>query len=102
MADQITNDEAADKVRAYRMFTSLASAALGVEPDQNYAGEDAYIGAPAGVHQVSDPYRGSVVQGTSNRVTTSTGTVSGGLLDGVPVLLLLAGAWLLWANHKKG
>jgi len=96
--DDLTNSEAADKVRAYRMFSGIASAVLGIEPDQNYASEDAYIGAPVGFHVTSDPYRGTAVQGKSTMVGTASG--NGGGFVVTPALLLLAG--LAFFMLKKG
>jgi hypothetical protein len=95
--DDLTASDAQDKVRAYRMFTGLASTFLGIEPDQNYASEDAAIGSPVGVHAVADPYRGAAVQG---KTTAFGSTTSGGGLVLSPGLLLLAlGAFFLL---KKG
>ncbi len=99
MDETLNSDNAADKVRTYRMFTGIASAVLGLEPDQNYANEDAYIGSPFGVHAVADPSgRGAVVQGTSipfNR------TAAGGGFVITPTLILLGlGAWFLLKKGK--
>lgn len=99
MEDTLTNDQAADKVRAFRLFSNLASAALGIEPDQNYANEDAYIGSPFGVHASADPYRGAVVQGRTNRFDTGSTSGAGALVITPGLILLGLGAWFLF---KKG
>lgn len=82
-----TNQEA---VNTYRMFTGFASQALGVTPDQNYASEDGYMVNPVGQHAVYDPYRGSVVQGTSNVIKDN----SAGMPE--PGLNLIVWAALAW------
>lgn len=99
MEDTITNDQALDKVRAYRMFTGLASAALGVYPEGNYAHEDAWIGNTTGQGITADPYRGAAYTGTSQRVTNGTQASAGGLY--IPPVLILLGLGL-WAMHRKG
>lgn len=102
MDETLTSSEAADKVRTYRMFSGIASAVLGLEPDQNYASEDAYIGAPSGAHIVADPYRGAVVQGTTRSATgASTGVRTGFVVTPVMIMVGL-GLWWFMSQGKKG
>lgn len=100
MADQTNAIAASDQIdaaRAIRMFANLASTALGVTPDQNYASEDAYLGNYTGQHAAADPYRGAAVQGT----TTPFGqtAASGGFVITPGLLILGAVVWLVL---KKG
>jgi hypothetical protein len=98
MDDTLTSNDAADRVRTYRMFSGLLSNVLGVEPDQNYASEDAWIGAPVGYHVTADPYRGAAIQGKS--ITVGNGNAQPQGLVIPPVLLLLGlGLFLM---SKKG
>lgn len=94
---QVAANDLADRVRAVRMFSGFLSSALGVEPDQNYASEDAYIGNPYGMHTVATPYRGTTVQGRTDMVG-ATGTAGAGFVL-TPGLLLL-GLGLLWLVNK--
>lgn len=92
---QVAASDVADRVRAVRMFSGFLSTALGVEPDQNYASEDAYIGNPMGYHTVATPYRGTTLQGRTDMVGVGQG--AGFVLT--PGLLLL-GLGLLWLVNK--
>lgn len=95
-SNAIATSDQVDAARAIRMFANLASTALGVAPDQNYASEDANLTNYTGQHAASDPYRGAAVQGT----TVPFGqTTVGGVVISPGLLILAALAWLLL---KKG
>lgn len=92
---QVAANDIADRVRAVRLFSGFLSTALGVEPEQNYASEDAYITNHFGVNTVATPYRGTTIQGRTDMVGVGQG--AGFVLT--PGLLLL-GLGLLWLMNK--
>jgi len=94
MAEDLTSNDKLDAVRIYRMFTGAASAYLGIEPDQNYANEDAVIYNATGTHAAADPYRGAAVIGTT-RSFGQTGAADAGLVITPGLILLGVGLFFL-------
>ncbi len=98
---QVAANDVADRVRAVRLFSGFLSTALGVEPDQNYASEDAYIGNPMGLHAVATPYRGTAVQGRTDAFGNPVfSNGQGGAGFAITPGLLLLGAGLWWLMKK--
>jgi len=86
--------DAQDQVRAYRLFAGMASTALGITPDQSGPADDIAPANEFGMHTVSDPYRGTAVQGKAFVQMGGSDITSGMLLLGALVVFVLM--------HRKG
>lgn len=85
----------ADEERTKRAFVGFLSSALGI--DQNYAGEDSYIGSAPDQYVIANPDGSFSVQGRA-RSSLQSPAAAAGLV--IPPGLLLLGGLLFFLARK--